>query len=137
MYWIALIALIVAAGFDLRTREIPDTIPVVLFLAALGAKLLGLHPVAWSGIALGAGAAFAVGAALFACRGLGGGDVKLLAALGAALGARAFLPFAVATGLLGGVVALVLRRRRGAELAYAPVMLGGLLSLLPLLWLGR
>lgn len=140
MYWIALTALTVATVFDLRTREIPDAIPIVLLAAALAAKALGLHPVPWQGIALGAGCAFAVSTALFALGGLGGGDVKLLTAVGAALGGKALLPFAFATTIIGGVFALAQRARRGrddVELAYAPVMLAGLLALLPLVWMSR
>jgi len=137
MYWIALATLVPAAAFDLRKREIPDVIPLALLVVALLGKALGFHPVPWGEILIGAGAAFAVSFALFARGGLGGGDVKLATALGAALGARALVPFAVATGLLGGICAFVLRlrRRREAEIAYALVVLAGLLALLPVLWL--
>lgn len=135
MYWFAVAALVLATVTDLRRREIPDGIPVGLFSLALGAKCLGLHPAEWWDIGLGAGAAFALSAALFAAGGLGGGDVKLLAALGAALGGRALLPFVLVTAIVGGLVALVLRRRGVEEIAYAPVMLAGLLALLPLVLL--
>lgn len=158
MYWIAVAAIAIAAGFDLRRREIPDAIPLVLLAFAVAAKAMGFHPATWADIGVGASVAFLASAALFFLGGLGGGDVKLLGALGAALGARAFLPFAIATGLFGGLAALLQRRGRGEsgarlsghgsddpdrepdpdpELAYAPVMLAGLLSLLPLVWLAR
>jgi len=137
MYWVALVALVIAAGFDLQTRRIPDTISVALLIVALGAKLMGYHPVSWAGIGLGVGLAFAVSAGLFALGALGGGDAKLFTALGAALGAAALFPFVVATSVIGGLVALFLRRKPGTEMAYAPVMLAGLLVLLPLVWASR
>ena len=134
MYWIAVVALTVAAGFDLRKREIPDTVSAILLATALTAKLAGFHPASWAEIGLGAGAAFALTATLFSLGGLGGGDVKLLTALGATLGAPAFLPFAILTCLFGGLTGLFLRRRGVAEIAYAPVMLVGLLAMLPVVW---
>ncbi len=137
MFWLALAALLCATAFDLASREIPDTISIVLILAAIAAKFAGLHPLGWSQIGLGAGGAFVVTTALFAAGGLGGGDVKLLTALGAVLGAGAMLPFAILTGLFGGIAAWIARRRGETEIAYAPVMLVGLLGLLPIHWFGQ
>jgi len=134
MYWLAFTALTIATLTDLRKREIPDTLSAGLLVLALLAKCLGWHPVSWTGILIGFGAAFLVSFALFAMGGFGGGDVKLLAALGATLGWPTILPFAILTGICGGVAALLLRRKEEAELAYAPVMLAGLLALLPLVW---
>ena len=137
MYWISLIALAVAAVFDVRSRQIPDAISIALVLVAIGAKLAGLHPVSWSGVVLGFTLAFLLSFALFAIRGLGGGDVKLLSALGAALGASAFLPFLLLTAVFGGVAAWRARRQGETEIAYAPVMLAGLVALLPVVVLAR
>jgi prepilin peptidase CpaA len=49
----------------------------------------------------------------FALRGLGGGDVKLLAALGAWLGPRDAVWLALYTGVAGGVMAIVVSFARG------------------------
>jgi len=136
MYWVALGTLVLAAVFDMRTREIPNSIPVGLILLSVGAKVAGFHPVSWVELGLGVALAFGLAFVPFAFGVLGGGDVKLFTALGAALGVRAFLPFCAATALFGGVAALVVGRRRGPEIAYAPVMLAGLLALLPVLWFG-
>ena len=95
---------IVACAFDLRTRRIPNALTI-------GAALAGLvfHRVT-GGLD---GAAFAatgwlVGLCLFlpffVLRGMGGGDVKLLAALGAWLGGNQVLWLAVYTGIAGGVM---------------------------------
>ena len=137
MYWLALSALLWATITDLRKREIPNGIPLLVLGAAVVAKLSGWHPVTWVELLGGLAAGFACGALLFRLGGFGGGDVKLLGALGAALGWGAMVPFLLATGILGGLFALLAKRRGETEIAYAPVMLAGLLSLIPLIWLGR
>src|SRR5690606_32818626 len=60
-------------------------------------------------------------AAAFALRGLGGGDVKLLAAVGAFLGPERLVTALLAGGVAGGVLALAVALRRGVLL---PALLG-------------
>ena len=69
---------------------------------------------------------------LFAKGWFGGGDAKLCIALGATLGLLPFLVFFAATCVAGGAFALRARRVEESEIAYAPVMLVGLLLLIPL-----
>ncbi len=135
MYWVALVALGLATAVDLRRREIPDSLSVVLLLVAVTAKLSGWHPVSWTDILLGCGVAFVVSVAFFALGGMGGGDVKLLTALGSVLGFQALLPFLIATGLVGGIFAVVAWRRGHREIPYAPAMFLGLILLLPVFWI--
>lgn len=113
--WIALglCALCVpAAWWDVRTRRIPNALVVSGLAAALGLRAAfgtGAFGAGLAGAALG----LAVTLPLFALGGMGGGDVKLLAAVGAFLG-PARLPLALlVTALLGGFLALfaVVRRR--------------------------
>lgn len=114
---IALLALLAAAvAIDGRSRRIPNA----LTLPAMGAAL------AWHAIHSGAqGFVFSLGGlgaglglmfAPYLMGGLGGGDVKLLAAVGAAKGAWfvfvAFLCMAIAGGLMGLVFALCRGRLR-------------------------
>jgi len=80
------ILLTLACFTDLRTRRIPN---VLTFSAAAGALLFHLATGGWSaagsslaGLFLGALLFFP----MFALRGMGAGDVKLLAAIGAWLG---------------------------------------------------
>ena len=131
MYWLALLATALAAVFDARSKEIPDWISLSLGLVAIGAAVLGLHPLPWWQMALGAGVSFTGSFLLFRPGVLGGGDVKLLTALGLTLGIYAFLPFAMITAIAGGVLALVALRRGAREIAYAPAMLLGLLLPVP------
>jgi prepilin peptidase CpaA len=104
---------VAACVFDVRTRRIPNWL-------TLGAALAGLLVQTVSGGADGALAAsggWAVGLLLFLpfflLGGMGGGDVKLLAALGAWLGPRDAIWLAVYASIAGGVLAVVVALARG------------------------
>ncbi len=99
----AVLIAIVACAFDLRTRRIPNALN---FGAALGGLMFHWLTGGTDGATLAAGG-WVVGLFLFlpffALRGMGGGDVKLLAALGAWLGPGQVVWLAVYTGIAGGV----------------------------------
>lgn len=114
-----------ASVFDLRTREIPNTFPLLLLGWAVAARVAGFQEADWWGLLGGLAIGLAVGAALFAVGGMGGGDAKLLGGLGAVLGPRAFLVVMVYIAVLGGVLALavaIVRGRRGIEFVYGPAI---------------
>jgi prepilin peptidase CpaA len=94
----------IACVFDLRTRRIPNALT---FGAALAALVFHRFTGGTEGAMLAAGG-WVVGLFLFlpffAMRGMGGGDVKLLAALGAWLGPEQVLWLAIYTGIAGGVL---------------------------------
>jgi prepilin peptidase CpaA len=71
----------------------------------------GLAGLAWS--ASGWGIGLALFLPFFVLRGIGGGDVKLLAALGAWLGPSLTVWLAFWSAIAGGVFALVVSLRRG------------------------
>lgn len=110
-------SLIAITFIDLDVWEIPDEIslPGILLGAALRPWAFD---VPWYdgllGVLVGGGALWAVRAGFFLLRkkeGLGFGDVKLIAMIGAFLGAKAVLPvlmIASVTGIAGGVVMLAL-----------------------------
>lgn len=105
--WAAALALGVAACvWDLRTRRIPNALTFGAAAAALVVRLLVAGP--W-GLADGA-AGWLTGAALllpfYALGGLGGGDVKLLAAIGAWVGPLAAFEVGLYGALAGGVLAV-------------------------------
>jgi prepilin peptidase CpaA len=109
-------AMATAAGFDLATRRIPNRLTVGIFAAGLLVRLLsgGLAPLGWG--LLGALAGLGLLLLPFAMRWMGGGDVKLAAAIGAWLG-----PWGVAWAVLfglaaGGLLALVTLAAGGAAL---------------------
>lgn len=135
MYLLALGSTALASAFDLRSREIPNWIAAGLLVSSLIILALDRHPAGGHQVLWGVVAAASGSIALFALGALGGGDVKLLIALGAALGIGAFVPFLIAMMIAGGLLALVARRRGEREIAYAPAMLLGLLALAPLTWI--
>ena len=134
MFLLALSAVSIATISDLRTRRIPNVIPFALICCALGLTAAGLHPLGWRQAALGLAVALILTVPLFACGWFGGGDTKLCIALGPTLGLIPFLLFFAGMSVAGGVLALRARRLGQTEIAYAPAMLAGLLTLLPLLW---
>jgi prepilin peptidase CpaA len=94
-----------ASVCDLRRRRIPNAVSGLVFVSGLGMSAY-LHGT----LALGSGlaASFALLAMLFPAwraGGIGGGDVKLAAAVGAWVGLAHLVWFILATALAGGVVA--------------------------------
>jgi prepilin peptidase CpaA len=102
----ALVTALGAVVWDLASRRIPN---VLTFGAAVLALLVRSYMAGWSGAA-SAGGGWLVGVVLFvpffALGGMGAGDVKLLAALGAWLGPAPVIWVALFTGIAGGVMAL-------------------------------
>jgi prepilin peptidase CpaA len=103
----------VACVFDLRTRRIPNVL-------TFGAALLGLFVQTLSGGthgALSAAGGWLVGMILFlpffALGGMGGGDVKLLAALGAWLGPQETIWLALYSGVAGGILGVIVAVSQG------------------------
>jgi prepilin peptidase CpaA len=96
-----------ACATDLRSRRIPN---VLTFGTAAAALIYAAVTGGWAGLG-SAVVGWLIGAVVFivpfALGGLGGGDVKLLAALGAWLGPVPALWVALYTGVAGGIMALV------------------------------
>jgi prepilin peptidase CpaA len=93
----------IAAASDLRARRIPNWLTLSGVLAGFGlnAMLLG-----WSGLSasgLGLALAFALYFPLYLLRGMGAGDVKLMAALGSLLGPMNWFWVFVYTAFAGGI----------------------------------
>lgn len=108
---VAIVLLAVAALVDIRDRRIPNRIAIALAIVAL--VRLGYESFAGSAEAtpfsdvLVALVVFALGAAFFHFRMLGGGDVKLLAAGALWAGSYAIWPFLFLTALAGGILAVL------------------------------
>jgi prepilin peptidase CpaA len=122
----------VAAAFDVGTHRIPNYVTVTGVLVALGLRGAGSGAMLLAGLA-GALMAFAVSFSIYILGGLGGGDVKLLTAVGAFLGPRRLVTALLATALVGGIMALVqIIRRRALKRTIAGV--GGLIRGFWLRW---
>lgn len=121
---IAVVALVGCAVSDLRHRRIPNVLVVIL----IGARFFHALTAGLPSSALGAAvavaiAAFAVGAACFAMGWLGGGDVKLAAAVllwaGPSL-APLVLTITGAVGILVALAGLLVQRVEMARTAALP-----------------
>ena len=112
-WWPTLTVLAIATATDLRSRRIPNWLVLPFLVAGIAVSIWqhGWHGLGQSvaGIALGA-ASFGV---LFCMGGMGMGDVKLIAAIGAWVGAAQLVTAMVFTGLAGGLIAVCWALRGG------------------------
>lgn len=114
VFQILLVSLVLTASvYDIRFRRIPNWL--VLTGLALG---VGLNTIlsGWTGARsslLGFALAFLVYFPLYLLRGMGAGDVKLMAAVGSVVGAANWFGIFTITALLGGVIAVILLLARG------------------------
>jgi leader peptidase (prepilin peptidase)/N-methyltransferase len=139
-FFLFVAALLVVAFIDLRTRIIPDVISlsgiVVGFLSSLvrdditvGSSLIGLL--------VGGGSLLIVSWGYYALtkrEGMGMGDVKLMAMIGAFLGSQAVIFVILSSSLIGAVTGtfLMFKKRADSKLA---IPFGPFLSLGALLYL--
>jgi prepilin peptidase CpaA len=103
----------VAAIYDIRWRRIPNWLVLTGLLVGLT-----LNPLlyGWTGLKLsllGLGLAMLVYFPLYAVHGMGAGDVKLMAAIGAIAGPDAWFNILLLTAVLGAAIALLLLLLRG------------------------
>jgi prepilin peptidase CpaA len=106
-WWPTVVVLGVATFTDLRSRRIPNWLVLPFFVCgvAVSSWLHGWHGAAQSleGAALG----LLLFGLLFWMGGMGAGDVKLCAAVGAWIGPSQLFIALVLTGLVGGAMALI------------------------------
>lgn len=139
--WAGFVAvLIAAAGIDWDTTLLPDSLTQPLLWAGLVVAALGwtlpLDQALWGAVA-GYGALWTVFwlfKLITGKDGMGAGDFKLLAALGAWLGPAMLLPVVLAASLIGALVGLGLKAggqlREGRYVPFGPFLAGaGLLVL--------
>lgn len=109
-------ALAVAVVTDLRARRIPNwlTLPTLIVALLLRGLLGGWDGAGglWQGL-VGMGVAFVPFFALALAGGMGMGDVKLVAAVGACLGGQQILPALFCIAVVGGVQGVVALARSG------------------------
>lgn len=110
---VLVVLLVAAAAWDLRTRRIPNVLTVSGLLIALALRSsFGLGAV-MDGVQ-SAGIALLVVLPFFMLGALGGGDLKLLVAVGAFMEPMQFVLALLATAIVGGVLAVGESIRRGA-----------------------
>jgi prepilin peptidase CpaA len=106
--------LLAAAATDLRSRTIPNRLTLAIALTVVPFWLAsGLSP--WPDMAVQVGFAlllFILFAGLFALGAMGGGDVKLIAALALWLPAASLLPMLFIMSIAGGALTLAMLIRK-------------------------
>lgn len=105
-WWPTLIVLAIATFTDLRSRRIPNWLVFPFLLAGIlvSAWLHGWHGIGQSLAGFGLGTLlFGI---LYVMGGMGMGDVKLCAAIGAWIGPRQLITALVLTGVAGGIMAV-------------------------------
>lgn len=122
---LVLVAMLVALfGIDLEHQILPNTITLPGIV--VGLMFSAIAPPGWKdallGALLGAGVLYGIAAAYYAVRreeGLGMGDVKMLAMIGAFLGWKAVLVTLVLSSISGAILglALIAAQRGGMKLA--------------------
>ena len=111
--------LCVAAGSDIADLRIPNRISVALAALYPFHVVAGTTDVDWQGALVVALVAFADGA--LGCRGgfVGGGDVKLFAAVALWCGPAGIFDLVILTGVIGGLLGLVMVTRLRFVLAWS------------------
>ena len=153
LLWCGFVAVLVAlAGIDWDTTLLPDNLTLPLLWAGLVAAALGwtipLPSALWGAVAgyLSLWTVYWLFKLVTGKEGMGFGDFKLLAALGAWLGANMILPIVLAASIIGAVVGIVMKLkaslREGRYVPFGPFLAGaGVVVLLlgsprVLVWLG-
>lgn len=118
--------LALAAWTDWRTMRIPNWLTVGGMATGIAVNAIAAAPpgAAWALGGLASGLLLLM--PLYAMRMLGAGDVKLMAMLGAFLGAHDFFPALVVIFLTAGAVGLVLVLRRGLAARLLHILRHGL-----------
>jgi len=135
LLWCAFVGVLVAlAGIDWDTTLLPDSMTLPLLWAGLVAAALGftirLESALWGAVAgyLSLWSVYWLFKKTTGKEGMGYGDFKLLAALGAWLGVQMILPIVLAASVLGAVVGIGMKAsgalREGRYVPFGPFLAG-------------
>jgi leader peptidase (prepilin peptidase)/N-methyltransferase len=135
LLWCGFVALLIAlAGIDWDTTWLPDHLTYPLLWAGLIASAVGwtipLHQSVWGAVAgyMSLWSVYWAFKLLTGKEGMGYGDFKLLAALGAWLGVYMLLPVVMAASMIGALVGLGMKfnrsLREGLYVPFGPFLAG-------------
>ena len=136
LLWCFVVAMLVAlAGIDWDTTLLPDTLTFPLLWAGLLAGVLGwtipLPQAVWGAVVgyLSLWSVYWLFKLTTGKEGMGYGDFKLLAALGAWLGWQMILPIVLGASVIGAVVGIAMKMssnlREGRYVPFGPFLAGG------------
>jgi leader peptidase (prepilin peptidase) / N-methyltransferase len=133
-------ALVALAGIDWDTTLLPDSLTLPLLWAGLVASALGwtlpLHSALWGAVIgyLSLWTVYWLFKLTTGKEGMGFGDFKLLAAIGAWLGWQAVLPVVLMASIIGAVVGITMKMRsslrEGRYVPFGPFLAGGAIVVL-------
>jgi leader peptidase (prepilin peptidase)/N-methyltransferase len=141
LLWCGFVGVLVAlGGIDWDTTLLPDNMTLPLLWAGLVAAALGLTipltSALWGAVAgyLSLWSVYWLFKKTTGKEGMGYGDFKLLAALGAWLGVQMILPIVLAASVLGAVVGIVMKMsgalREGRYVPFGPFLAGAGLAVM-------
>ena len=141
LLWCGFVATLVAlAGIDWDTTLLPDNMTLPLLWAGLVAAAAGwtlpLADAFWGAVAgyLSLWSVYWLFKLTTGKEGMGFGDFKLLAALGAWLGLKMILPIVLAASLIGAVVGIVMKLsqalREGRYVPFGPFLAGAAIAVM-------
>ena len=140
--FIILILIAAAAVKDVKDRQIPDTINILIVIIGV-IKIICLAEMRKTSVVGFICATILMSVCKLVMKdGLGAGDVKLISALGFFLGINRFIPFMVITSLVSASVAAVMvilkKMKKNDCLPFAPlVLVGYILNMIFLYFGGR
>jgi len=126
---VLLAVVLTAALYDIRARKIPNWLTLSGMILGFGLNILLRQGQGLLLASLGIGLALLIYVPLYLLRGMGAGDVKLMAAIGSVAGPQDWFAIFLATAILGGFAALVLvffRRRMHQTFANLGTIVGEL-----------
>lgn len=110
---VLLVLVAVAAGFDLKSRRIPNRLVVIGLIASLVLHIIFSSIDGFKAWGLGLLVGFGSFLPLYVLRAMGAGDVKLMAMVGSFLGPMSGLGAVLTTLVVGGALAIVVALWRG------------------------
>ncbi|QDT35404.1 prepilin peptidase [Thalassoglobus polymorphus] len=128
--WLMLIPItlcVEAVYHDVKRREIPDSVNARILLTALLVTCLTWHSVTLADALIGMLIGFFAVLPFTLKDGIGGGDLKLVAALGAWLGGGATLGFLFWSAMCGMVMAITTHLLGRKDFPFAPAIASGFL----------
>ncbi len=128
----ALLLLLVATACDFRTREIPDWISIAIAFVAVTAASTGSLGIGLTLVTSGGVFGFLIGYGLYRFARLGGGDAKLIAAIGLLVGPVGLLIVLFGMAIAGGILSLIAIYRKQKDYAYVPAITAGFIWYLAL-----
>lgn len=141
LLWCGFVAVLIAlAGIDWDTTLLPDSLTLPLLWAGIVAAALGwtvpLSTAVWGAVAgyLSLWTVYWAFKLATGKEGMGHGDFKLLAALGAWLGVSMIVPIVLAASVIGAVVGIAMKigdtLREGRYVPFGPFLAGAGISIL-------